>query len=288
MGACSGFLYHCCIDVEFCAIDTNVISHSDKIIPLSQKCLTLFVSPKAFSPYQAYGRFVSVHLRFVSVTRAHLTRDAQPARQGCWRRHASYSLRPSGKCDRAGRICQLAQCRSRFGQVLCMALSKQEGTASYISAFAIRVCSYYFGDAFNLSLTQDPLTLGPDECLFQGDHVRPGDLVWVLVDPESTLTETLPITQTRGQCTSASAGSEQLASHQGLSPTSCSPAFQAACAVIREAGTNARPAAICRAIVQSSFSDCGFVLADLPDDPRQLALDALSDTAGVCTLPLLV
>jgi hypothetical protein len=118
------------------------------------------------------------------------------------------------------------------------------------------------------------------ERLFQGD-LRPGHLVWVLVESQGAPAERIRPMHNNGGLYAARVRDESDSLQRATLASRCH-AFEGACAAVREVGEHARPASICRAVVQSSLLDYGFESTDRPNaDVVQQAREAMIDTAGM-------
>lgn len=142
---------------------------------------------------------------------------------------------------------------------------------------------------------QEPVSLGPQERMFQGDAFRPGDLVWVVLsNPEDVAAQqqrsTAAVAVVSDTIMSDEAAPEaappaqsqriQQSTDQHIPSMDAGPAFTAACAAIWAKGDAANAAAICRCIVQSFFLDSGCTATCCQDSPEQQAEAALHSTSG--------
>lgn len=144
---------------------------------------------------------------------------------------------------------------------------------------------------------QEPVNLGADERMFQGDGFRPGDLVWVVVSDPDRLQAQPPLqpaaeqahTDTVMETPEIPPTAVPPTQPQGSEPDSephvptmdAGPAFEAACMAIRAAGTSASATTICRCIVQSCFWDSGCTATRCQHSHEQQADAAMHGTSGV-------
>ena len=144
---------------------------------------------------------------------------------------------------------------------------------------------------------QEPVSLGPQDCMFQGDAFRPGDLVWVLLsNPEGVTSQqqqsaAAAVPVDRDSCMAEEGAPEaappiqaqqhQQGSEQHVPTMDAGPAFTAACAAIVADGAKANATASCGCIVQSCFLDSGCTAKLYQDFPGQQAVNPLLSTSGL-------
>lgn len=133
---------------------------------------------------------------------------------------------------------------------------------------------------------QEPVNLGPQDRMFQGDAFRPGDLVWVVVadqvgeSAEQGLEADCVTATDAMTAPDAQAQQREQNSEERVPTMDAGPAFAAACTAIRAVGGAVRATTICGCLVQSCFLDSGCTATRCPESsPEQQAEEAL-DTSG--------